>query len=356
MSLPNIGRGRRGRTAFFSILGFGMAALCTGIVHSQQPAPTPDKDAVREHVLKARALADGELIRFFNRRCLVEPAYRTTIAQSNQAPAPMDPVKVMDNLYFLGQNGVSSWALQTSEGFVVFDTLNNPDEAKKYIEGGMVKLGLDPAKIKYIVVTHEHGDHFGGAVYLKEKFGAHIMASKIAWDAMARTAAAPPRQAASDAPARSGAPPDWAKLVPPHDMDITDGQKFAVGDATLTFYLTPGHAAGVVSTIFRATDHGVAHVVGLHGGLGSINDPANRVTHVEQLKRWRSIAQAAGVDTLVGNHQTQDGAVENLELVKIRQGDDPNPFTLGKEGYLRYVDINIECTYANMARSGQKIQ
>ena len=62
------------------------------------------------------------------------------------------------------------------------------------------------------------------------------------------------------------------------------------------------------------------------------------------------------MDTLIGNHQTQDGAVENLELLKIRRAGDPNPFVLGKEGYLRYVDINTECTYANMARSGQTIQ
>lgn len=97
------------------------------------------------------------------------------------------------------------------------------------------------------------------------------------------------------------------------------------------------------------------HVVAFHGGLGSINNPQDRITHITSLKRWRSITQAAGVDTLIANHQTQDGAVDNLEVLKIRRDNDANPFVLGKEGYLRYIDINIECTYYNAARSGQKI-
>jgi metallo-beta-lactamase class B len=91
-----------------------------------------------------------------------------------------------------------------------------------------------------------------------------------------------------------------------------------------------------VSTIFKTNDGGAPHIA--------------------SLKRWRTLAQAAGVDTLIGNHQTQDGAVENLELLKIRRGDDPNPFVLGTAAYLRYIDVNTECTYANMARNGQKIE
>jgi metallo-beta-lactamase class B len=78
---------------------------------SQQPArPAPDADGVYEHVKEAQKLAGGDLTRFFYRRCLVEPAYQRTIAASNQAPAAMEPVRVMDKLYFLGQNAVSSWA------------------------------------------------------------------------------------------------------------------------------------------------------------------------------------------------------------------------------------------------------
>src|SRR5437763_9053980 len=92
-----------------------------------------------------------------------------------------EPAKVFDNLYFLGIANVSAWALTTSNGIIVLDALDNPGEAQQYIEGGLRKLGLDPNQIKYVVVTHAHGDHYGGAQYLADKFHAHLVMSDIDW-------------------------------------------------------------------------------------------------------------------------------------------------------------------------------
>ena len=66
-------------------------------------------------------------------------------------------------------NTVGSWALNTSDGIILFDTLNNTEEAQRIIEGGMKTMGLDPTRIKYIVIMHGHADHFGGAKYLQDK-------------------------------------------------------------------------------------------------------------------------------------------------------------------------------------------
>ena len=92
------------------------------------------------------------------------------------------------------------------------------------------------------------------------------------------------------------------------------------------------------------------------GGLGSRHTEANRNTLVKSLKRWRSLAAAADVDTLIANHQGQDMAVENLEFLKIRHDNDPNPLVIGKDAYLRYVEIQSECALAALARNGQKIE
>jgi metallo-beta-lactamase class B len=313
-----------------------LAVFCGG-VYAQEKFANADKDAMYEHIMKAKKAAGSELAHHFYHRCFVDPDYEDSIAKLRKSTAPMEPLKVFDNLYFLGQNAVTSWALQTSEGFILFDTLNNPDEAKQFVEGGMAKLGLDPNKIKYIVLMHEHADHFGGAKYLKEKYGPHIMASSIAWEAMAVDTGR------------------GAKLVPQHDMDVTDGQKFTLGDTTITFYLTPGHSNGTISAIFKTSDHGTPHVVGFFGGMGSPHTEANRNALIKSMKRWQPIAAAAGVDTLIANHQGQDYAVENLEFLKIRHANDPNPFVLGKDLYQRYFDVQEECTYAALARNGQKV-
>ena len=57
----------------------------------------------------------------------------------------------MDNLYFVGLASVSAWAIDTSDGIILIDSLNNADEAEKYIVGGLKSLGLDPSRIKTLI-------------------------------------------------------------------------------------------------------------------------------------------------------------------------------------------------------------
>ena len=52
----------------------------------------------------------------------------------------------------------ASW-VNTSEGTVVIDTLLFPDVGRKMKE----KLDETGGPVKYIIYTHHHGDHVGGA-------------------------------------------------------------------------------------------------------------------------------------------------------------------------------------------------
>ena len=73
-----------------------------------------------------------------------------------------DSAQVFDNLYFVGGKLHSAWALQTSDGFILLDTIF-PYNSEELIVGGMQRLGLNPADIKYVVVSHAHADHIGGS-------------------------------------------------------------------------------------------------------------------------------------------------------------------------------------------------
>ena len=73
-----------------------------------------------------------------------------------------EPAKVADNFYFIGTKVHNAWALVGSDGIIVFEALFDyaaPDE----IADGMRKLGLDASRVKYVVISHAHGDHDGGA-------------------------------------------------------------------------------------------------------------------------------------------------------------------------------------------------
>jgi metallo-beta-lactamase class B len=285
-----------------------------------------------------------------------------------QASNPIEPLKIFDNVYFVGQNAVSAFVIETSAGLIIFDTLNSPEEAKTYILGGMQKLGLNPADVKYIVISHSHGDHYAGAQYLKDTLGAKLVASKIDWAVMDKSREEAAKAAANSAPAPTApaqpgqtaarTAPRWSP--PKHDpADIsidTDGQKWTVGDTTFTMYITPPHAPGVLSPIFNVYDNGVKHVAGIYGGLGTPAAEEDKKIHIDQLDRYMKIARDAGVDVLLSTHQTQDQAIWKLEELRLRHPGDPNPYVIGVDRYQRYLQLQQVCTEYAAAQQGQKVK
>ena len=113
-----------------------------------------------------------------------------------------EPAKVADNLYFLGTKIHSAWALVGSDGIIVLEALFDyaaPDE----IADGMRKLGLDVNKVKYIIISHAHADHDGGARFLQDTMPtAHLVYGGPDWDAVDKSTnhAAASRSATSSAP------------------------------------------------------------------------------------------------------------------------------------------------------------
>ena len=92
-----------------------------------------------------------------------------------------EPARVFDNLYFVGGKVHSSWALTTSEGIIIIDTIY-PYNSEELIVGGLQKLGLDPKTIKYVLISHAHGDHIGGAEMLQTRYGARVVMGAPDWD------------------------------------------------------------------------------------------------------------------------------------------------------------------------------
>jgi metallo-beta-lactamase class B len=304
-------------------------ALACGAARAQSYDPPVHNlpPRVQEHVDLAYLTLDGDvsshqLASVFSN---IDPkVWLPQLALARKNPI-LPATRAFDQLYYLGINTVSAWALVTSDGIILIDTLDNPAEASKYIEGGLRSLKLDPARIKYIIITHGHPDHFGGAKYLAEKYHAHVLMSAQDWDFVARNAAARP----------NAAPP------PTRDMVVTDGQKLTLGKTTVAMYVTPGHTPGPISTIFSVTDHGRPHVVSFFGGTGvqTIDkDPKKGGFAVmrNSLERFAKLSLDAGADAIVANHPFNDGGWDKARQVETRKTPGPSPWVVGKDAVLRF--------------------
>src|ERR1043165_536677 len=126
-------------------------------------------------VQQAFKMTDARYLISFSRYCMLDGP-NTANGKGDAAT----PSQLFDNLYYVGRTDVGAWVLKTSEGLVLFDTLNNPDEAANIVAPGMRKLGLDPDQTRLVVLTHSHNDHSGGLPYFRSK-GLRVMLSEVDW-------------------------------------------------------------------------------------------------------------------------------------------------------------------------------
>jgi metallo-beta-lactamase class B len=328
------------------LLGLVCAATLGAFVSAQAPL-SPE---VERHIDAARAAAGPELSGLFDAVCTTA---RNVIAQGAAPPraggagrggggraggppaAPAretwhaEPVKVFDNLYFLGQTEFSVWAITTSQGIILLDAIFDYSVEDEVV-GGMKKLGLDPTQIKYVLVSHGHLDHAGGARFLQEKFGARLLMSAADYDLLDRDN------------------PSWK---PKRDMVVTDGQQLTLGDTTLTFYVTPGHTEGTVSTIFPVRDGNQRHVVAEWGGtLFNFGPIRPRIqAYAASAERFKQLTTKAGADVILSNHTVYDGSKTKLPAVLARQPGEPHPYVVGPQMVQRYLTTVGECAQAALA-------
>src|SRR6202034_3492797 len=258
------------------------------------------------HIAAAKAAAGEDFQNLFQFQCYgpgpggARTATGAGVPRGERPPGPpgrstwyAEPVKVFDNLYFFGQSEYAVWAITTSEGIIVLDTIFDYSVEDEVV-GGMKKLGLDPAKIKYAVVSHAHPDHDGGAKFLQDHYDTRVIMSPAVWDVLdKRTNGTKPKR----------------------DLEATDGQKLTLGDTTVTLYITPGHTPGTISTVFPVKDNGTAHLAALWGGVELNTTSNSNKKYIQSTQRFSGIVKQAGADIILANHTDWDRSKINLPML-----------------------------------------
>ena len=334
---PNVLKFQAGETGLnrrrFLAFGCACCAISTFPI-SAKAAASPD---VQSHLAAAKKAAGDDLRAYLKLGEIAAPtpgAVRVSPDELMKLPAP-PPAKVFDNLYFVGSKWVSAWAITTSDGIILVDAMDNDDEAEHIIDAGMRTLGLDPAEIKMVVITHGHGDHYGGAGYLEKKYGPKLVMSGEDWT-MVETKLEFDR-------------PDWGR-PPKRDVVVEDGSVLTLGDTKIDILLTPGHTLGTISLLFDVHEGGKTYRTMLWGGtafnFGRQPDRMKRLqAYIDSTARARDIAGKQNVSVFISNHSVYDEAVTKIE--KMRDGG-ANPFIIGVDATQRALTVMNECAQATM--------
>jgi metallo-beta-lactamase class B len=305
-------------------------------VHPQDSAPiTPES-----LVAGAKRAAGLDYAGTFTRLCVApdnlgggppRPAAGAVRTVPDRATWYARPYKVFDDLYFVGTKIHSAWALTTSDGIVVIDTLFDYASEPEIVEG-MTALGLDPRNIKYVLISHAHGDHDQGAALLQSRYGAKVVMGAADWEStLQRPASAP-----------GG--------VPTRDVAVgPEGVKITLGGTTVEVIATPGHTPGTLSYVFPVRDAGRTLVVAYAGGT-AFNFPRtaeNFAIYRDSQKKMRAAAAAAGATVLMTNHTEFDRAYDRARIAQLpRASGEKHPYESDAATVLRYFDLGRDCAEA----------
>lgn len=239
---------------------------------------------------------------------------------------PLKPTKVFDNVYCIGSVSVVAWVIETSDGLILIDSMWDDRDAK-LIEEGIKGFGLDPKDLKYIILSHGHGDHYGGANYLRNKYAAKVVLTKTDTDLMynLNTGANSPRS-------------------PKTKVDIYSKDKDVIklGDTSITILETPGHTAGCSSFIFPVKYKGKEYTAVLWGGTGLPKEKELLAKYKESAEYFKKEALSKNALVSLTAHLFADNGYANLEKVANLKEGEANPFIMTKAQMEKYLNSLIE--------------
>ena len=226
----------------------------------------------------------------------------------------IEPWKAFDNVDYVGICWVSAWLVDTEEGAVLIDTLYGPFQ--QTLIDNIAKTGTDLSDIRYVLMTHGHFDHVGGAATLEPLLpNATFVMTQGGWD-----------EALESAAASTGTPRAWEMIAP--DRVVEDGDQISLGGNTFTVIETPGHTWGTASYTFDVKDGDETYRAITIGGLGlnAIEGPDQLEAYIASVEHLRALVEAPdnGIDVHLSTHGFSNNLDEDHQALAARAPGEAN--------------------------------
>jgi glyoxylase-like metal-dependent hydrolase (beta-lactamase superfamily II) len=366
-------------------------------------AQTPAND-VQAHLTRARALAGSQFLTTEETQCdelAVADPYRPDIKQKTVPPA-----QIFDNLDYIGTTWVGAWVINTSQGIILVDAMHT-DQVNSTLLPGFKKLGLDPAQVKYVIVTQAEGDAYGGAKYFQDKYSAQVIMSSPDWAMVAEAASRRAGRGGADSTGggrrggsggqrggggggggggfgggrgggggfgggRGGGGGGFGRggggggggggmgggrgsrgggsgasgatdAAPSQDQVAVNGQTFTLGNETVEVLVAPMHTDGSLSVIVPVTEHGAPHVAAIIGGTQMPRSEPMKTAYVTSVERLAHTTDSLHVDVELNSHPFVDNAAARMDTLRRAAPGTANPFVIGTDTFQRFMQLLGEC-------------
>jgi len=240
---------------------------------------------------------------------------------------PATPFRVIDNIYYVGTDGLASWLIVTPAGNILLD--GALEESAPLIEKNIQALGFKLADIKYLLNSHAHFDHSGGLAQLKKDSGAQLIANEGDKSAL---------EGGFYLGSESNHQLDSVPVKV--DRTIADGEVLALGGVKLTANLTPGHTRGCTSWSMPVKDAGktlqVLFYCSSSVAANRLFGPPQYPTIVADYETTFRKAQTFHVDVFLAPHPE---IFDLHDKRKRLEAGGPNPF-IDPTAFAKYVAVS----------------
>ena len=211
---------------------------------------------------------------------------------------PIEPLQVSDHVWQVGTAEITSLLIKTDDGAVLID--GGMPQAADAVLTNIKRLGLTPHDVRFIFLTHAHGDHAGSLAALKRATGATLISN-------AESAAILEHGGSSDIHFGDSI------IYPPVHADrlIQDGEIIYLGTTAFHSWFTPGHTPGSTSWTWSDTKNGrpiqIAYVDSLTAPGYKLTNNPSYPNILKDFERSFAIVRKLPCDVLLTPHPFRSG-------------------------------------------------